>query len=212
MFLKTKVKVSSLTNLTDARYFAAWGVDWLGFNLQEGHSDYQDTKTMTEICGWVEGPKALGEFAFEDLEQIKEAIAERKLEAVQISQIQPSELAEHIDVTVFKEWIMDKALTAERLHDQLEDAGAWVDYQVLDFTKGGWTWAELKAQDELLQALKAVCEKHRLWLDLDYKGENMQEILDTLNFEGISIRAGAEEKVGYKSFDDLDEIYDVLLD
>lgn len=212
MLLKTKVKVSSLTNLTDARYFAAWGVEWLGFNLQEGHSDYQDTQTMKEICGWVEGPKILGEFAFEDLENIQEAIQERGLQAVQISQIQPSELAEHIEVTVFKEWIMDKALTAQRLHEQLDDASAWVDHQVLDFTKGGWTWAEIKAQTDLLEALKEACKKHRLWLDLNYKGENMQEILETLDFEGISIRAGAEEKVGYKSFDDLDGIYDVLMD
>lgn len=212
MLLKTKVKVSSLTNLTDARYFAAWGVEWLGFNLQEGHADYQDAKTMKEICGWVEGPKTLGEFAFEDLPTMQQAIGERELQAVQISQIQPSELAEQLSVPVFKEWIMDKALTPERLQSQLEEAGQWVDHQVLDFTKGGWTWTAIKAQPKLLQALQAACKAHSLWLDLDFTEDNVLEILEMLHFEGISIRGGAEEKVGYKSFEDLDGLYDVLLD
>ena len=54
-----KIIVQNITNLTDARYFAAWGVDYLSYNLDPA-SEYAITmETAMEISGWVEGPKTL---------------------------------------------------------------------------------------------------------------------------------------------------------
>ena len=49
--LKTKVKASSITNLTDARYFAAWGVNWLGFDLRQGSDTYVQPQLVHAIKG-----------------------------------------------------------------------------------------------------------------------------------------------------------------
>ena len=51
MGLKLKVKVGNITNLSDARYCAGMGVDWLGFNVET-----IDLKTYEDITGWVTGP------------------------------------------------------------------------------------------------------------------------------------------------------------
>lgn len=51
MALKTKVKVGNITNLSDARYGAGMGVDWLGFRI-----DSIDSKVFQDITGWVTGP------------------------------------------------------------------------------------------------------------------------------------------------------------
>ncbi|HTH55692.1 MAG TPA: hypothetical protein VL728_06570 [Cyclobacteriaceae bacterium] len=50
--LKTKVKVGSITNLSEARYCAGMGVDYLSFPVSS-----VDPKTYQEITGWVAGPK-----------------------------------------------------------------------------------------------------------------------------------------------------------
>ncbi|MBS1680662.1 MAG: hypothetical protein JST48_03035 [Bacteroidetes bacterium] len=50
--LKTKVKVGNITNLSEARYCAGMGVDFLSFPAAT-----VDTKTFQEITGWVAGPK-----------------------------------------------------------------------------------------------------------------------------------------------------------
>jgi len=47
--LKIKVKASQITNLTDARYFAAWEVEWLGFNFDEGSAHYIPPVEMKAI-------------------------------------------------------------------------------------------------------------------------------------------------------------------
>jgi len=52
MSLVTKVKAANITNLSDARYCAGMGVDWIGFPVAE------ITPTQfTEITGWLSGPQ-----------------------------------------------------------------------------------------------------------------------------------------------------------
>lgn len=58
MALRMKVKVGNITNLSDARYCAGMGVDWLGFR-----SDAVDPKTFQEITGWVTGPEFVVELS-----------------------------------------------------------------------------------------------------------------------------------------------------
>jgi phosphoribosylanthranilate isomerase len=49
--LKTKVKVGKVTNLSEARYCAGMGVDYLSFPVAN-----VDPKTYMEITSWVAGP------------------------------------------------------------------------------------------------------------------------------------------------------------
>lgn len=57
--LKLRVAALSINNLTDARYFAAYMVDWIGFNINPASQDYLDREKLMEILGWVEGPQYL---------------------------------------------------------------------------------------------------------------------------------------------------------
>ncbi len=61
MPLKTVVKVGSITNLSDARYCAGMGVDFLGFRAVEGQENYLPPKKYQEIRGWITGPQTVAE-------------------------------------------------------------------------------------------------------------------------------------------------------
>jgi phosphoribosylanthranilate isomerase len=52
MSLKTKVKAGNITNLSDARYCAGMGVDWLSFP-----ANVVNPTTFKEITDWVTGPE-----------------------------------------------------------------------------------------------------------------------------------------------------------
>jgi phosphoribosylanthranilate isomerase len=75
MALKTKVKVSNITSLSEARYCAGMGVDFLGFPFFDDFES--DFKRFTEICSWVSGPQLV----IECLEQhiIKRVVNEKIL-------------------------------------------------------------------------------------------------------------------------------------
>jgi phosphoribosylanthranilate isomerase len=61
MPLKTVVKIGSITNLSDARYCAGMGVDFLGFRVINGQRNYLPSKKYQEISGWVTGPQTVAE-------------------------------------------------------------------------------------------------------------------------------------------------------
>lgn len=67
--LKLKVIAANITNLTDARYFAAYGVDYLLFDLDE-----VDIKLILEIKEWVSGPGFLVLFGTKSIHMLEEAL------------------------------------------------------------------------------------------------------------------------------------------
>jgi Phosphoribosylanthranilate isomerase len=79
------IKASRIAHLTDARYFAAMEVDFLGFNLEEGTEGYLDPMYMKAIREWVQGPRIVGEFSVSPISVVKEAARFFGLDAVQVS-------------------------------------------------------------------------------------------------------------------------------
>ena len=67
--LKCKVIASHVSNLTDARYFAARGVDYLLYDLDE-----ISVEKIAEIQEWVSGPEALLLFSNNSIHQLDEAM------------------------------------------------------------------------------------------------------------------------------------------
>ena len=45
---------------------------------------------------------------------------------------------------------------------------------------------------------------------MDFKENALEEILNIPNLHGINVKGGEEEKVGVKSFDELDEFFEAL--
>ena len=67
--LKRKVIATDITNLTDARYFAARGVDFLLFDL-----DAMSIISIQEIADWIEGPMVLLYFSEKSIGLLDEAV------------------------------------------------------------------------------------------------------------------------------------------
>ena len=63
--LRTKVKISAVTNLSDARYCAGMGVEWIGFSM-----DTVPAEKYGEIRGWLAGVQVVGETDAPDAETV----------------------------------------------------------------------------------------------------------------------------------------------
>lgn len=60
MALKTFVKISTVNNLSDARYCAGMYVNLMGFNLEEGNKDYMAPEKYQELTDWLSGLEYVG--------------------------------------------------------------------------------------------------------------------------------------------------------
>lgn len=211
--LKTKVKASSITNLTDARYFAAWEVEWLGFDLNTGSTNYIEPHLVKAIKEWVDGVKIVGEFELSSPDRINEMVEALGLDGAQLGMFTPIETFQELEFAtiLFKEIVIEKDTNIADLKDQLATFAPYVKAFLLNFDKNGISAANLQEDTNLSkEALQMLCEIYPILLDLHIPPSNLADYLDTTSPLGLSVKGGAEEKVGFKSFDELDEVFEAL--
>ena len=193
--LKTKVIASSITNLTDARYFAAWEVNWLGFCFEEGSENYISPQAMYAMKEWVNGVKFMGEFRNMNSADILDHVEKLGLDAVQVDELTGLDVLMDLqDFVVFKEIEIDDKIDADFLKNLLEQFAPYCAHFIF------------KIEKDLPENLIEVIENYSVWLDGNFKTET---VVDS-SFAGMCLRGGMEEKVGLKSFDELDEVFEIL--
>lgn len=70
-----------ITNLTDARYFAALEVEWMSFALDPKDESHISLEDLKAIWGWLDGPQLLGDFGtVNDLEWMEFMVKELSLD------------------------------------------------------------------------------------------------------------------------------------
>jgi phosphoribosylanthranilate isomerase len=200
------LKASSITNLTDARYFAAKEVQYLGFNLEEGTPGYLDPMYMKAIREWVAGPHIVGEYQQLPTSHIAAAAEFFGLDVVQLS------AAAHLDALSSLPGLeiilhLDGSLSPQTIEHIFHEAAPYVHCFLLDCSKTP-DWESLLMGDtdfwnELLGLRPTL-------LQADIAADQIQPLFQRLNFAGLSLVGGEEEQVGVKSFDDIDLIFDAL--
>ena len=201
--LTTLVKISNVTNLSDARYCAGMGVDMLGFSMDEEAPDYVDPKKFNEIKSWVAGIQIVGETTAIDPEQIEQLLATYQPDLLQVeeSALLPylssfgKPLILRIDVS---------QITLDQL-DMLVHAGIeGADYILLDSS------APVYLDGDLKTALQRFARRYPVLLGTGISVENVHTLLNELPVKGIALRGGEEERPGNKEFGELMDILEAI--
>lgn len=193
MALKTFVKVGNITNLSDARYCAGMEVDLLGFNFDQD-SD-MDLDTFDEITTWVSGVEFVAEFENSDEYEIQDVLEECDFDYVQVSDRNMiSSLAEEIpvifkcspaDLTSLDPGLPIKILLVEKENDEL-----------------------LNGQE--ISALQQLARHYTILLGSGIKPENVFHLIADLPIKGIAMKGSEEISPGYKDYDELADILELL--
>ena len=203
MFLKTKVKADNIKNLTDARYFAAAGVEWLGFSV----TDAMPVEDVQSIMDWVDGVKVVLEIdgdlsatSFQLIETLTPDFIQVGLrcnlddlhEGIPVIRVVNSELIQEGDVLDLMEEHIDLA------------EGFIIDLSA-------YSWDEVKSGIPTdFAILKTIIEGYSCLLKLKFSSQDILTAIETLQPDGICLEGGDEEKVGYKNFESLDDLLEVL--
>lgn len=207
-----KIKASSIQNLTDARYFAAWHVEWLGFSLELGHANYTRPQDVKEIKEWLVGPKIVGEFGLaQSLEEIQGAVELLNLDAVQVGPYVEEQLLQDLsNIPVLQEWILEDWEGLDAFEQHCQKTADWVAYYYLNLEKNGLSWPVLKEHNTALAQLQALCEEYPILISLRCAPEDLEAFVTQVKPHGLSFEGGEEERIGVKSFDDLDALFETL--
>ena len=103
-------------------------------------------------------------------------------------------------------------MTLTDLEKHFQQYDSYVEFFLLNFDKNSITWEMIKsgqvgiAPNDLLK----IFQQHKTVLSIDLPESTLSEILLLESLVGINVVGGEEEKVGVKSFDELDEIFEAL--
>ena len=204
-----KLKAGGITNLTDARYFSAKGVDWMGFEV-----DAKNEKQISEIYAisqWVEGPEFVAEVRSESAAEIDHTLKLLEMSRVQIPYPSNMNLLNELGA----EQIFVSVALSENQSDWLERGDLT---ELLD--RGADVIISLKTDDiECLQSVLDVMAREnaakregRIFLDASADLDRLNLVLNTNKLAHLNISGGEEEKVGFKSFDEWDDFFDLIWD
>ncbi len=210
--LKIKIKASDITNLTDARYFAAKEVEWLCFNFVEGATSYIDPMKARAIVEWVDVPQIVGEFGNMSADEINLYTEGVSLQGILVGNKVSVDTIKGIrNQLIIKDIWIEKLTNFDYLLHELSIFAPYVEAFQLSFDKEGITWQDLNGSNALLNLadLSALCEEFPIILSIDFEQSDLNHIL-SLSLYGLNVKGGEEERVGVKSFDDLDEIFEAL--
>lgn len=211
--LKTKIKANSITNLTDARYFSAWEVEWLGFCLDPFTTDYVPPDRVKSMREWLDGPAVIGEFGLCSPDDIQSIAAEIHLDGVQVNSLLGREVVAGLqDMQIFVEVVVKSDTTPTRLQQTMSDFEADGVIFILNFEKNKITWRDLVAEKSRITTswLATACRTLPILLALDCPTDDLSRMLEVTNALGLCVHGGAEEKVGFKSFNELDILFEHL--
>lgn len=205
--LKLDVFAGTIANLTDARYFAAREAKWLGFNMDKMNPSAVSEMEVNAIKEWLDGVEIVGEFGDISNEDLMGTVERIGFDAVLAGPFTSREAIEGLNIPVFKEVVVEPAMSENDLSNLLEDFEGAVAYYVLDFDKNKVVPGSSNIS---LEFLKELSEQYQLIVSFPWETYSIESAVQDASWAGILMRGGEEEKVGFKSFDDLDEILDFL--
>lgn len=192
--LKTQVKVSSIANLSDARYCAGMGVEWLGFPLQE-----ITFERFTEIRNWLAGVQIVGEFTKATAEQIREAVSTYKPDVIEIDS--------SVSLVAIQSIEIPKILRVNIDTDNLPAIFAASAPYVSHFLVVGDSVDSLTGMEASIEIWSA---QYPIILGLDIPESDLDEWVEQSSIQGIGLVAGEEDRPGFRDFTDLMTILEKL--
>jgi len=198
MSLKTFVKISNVSSLSDARYCAGMGVDILGFNIDPTSSSRISPEDYKEITDWVAGVEFAGEFDSADADEIKRTVKDYPISYVQLSKL---DLVEKIGLLGIP-LIFKADIDAEKDLTDLSHTLSYLDELA--------TIVILKTSNqELVDELDKIISFYNGNIKL-LKGFQVIPSDSIHKFPGLEMQATKEEKPGLKDYGEIMDVLEIL--
>jgi|GEM_PF-1156429 len=183
---KLKIKAGNINHLTDARYFAAYGINWMGFNFKVNDPNKIDIETAKTIMDWIEGPQIIAEFDALDLDYIFQICSQLQINNIQL----PIEyfINELNDYEVLWKGTVQQFSEMETIPDQL---------LVTDVTN--------------INLLQPILQKNKnTIIRLTENLAQSKSILQNTLLKAIEICGSSEDAIGLKAYDSINDLFDFL--
>jgi len=204
MALKTFVKISNVNNLSDARYCAGMYVNVMGFSLEEQNENYVSPQKFKEITDWISGVEFVAEFQNTHPERLLTALQD--YEGFTFIQIEEEA---HLQMLMNTNYGLIWKTSINEIADfdyyigkakSLKDGGIIL---LLDSDA-------LRLDIDVIKKIDQLSRFCDVLVGFDIHPDNVEKLLNESMVKGIALKGGNEIKPGFKDFDELADILEIL--
>ncbi|MCS7019976.1 MAG: phosphoribosylanthranilate isomerase [Cytophagales bacterium] len=200
MGLQLPVKISSVNNLSDARYCAGMGVTWIGFCLNPSEPAFLPSQKAKEIASWLAGVAFVGELGTEDLPS---DIAHYPLDYLQTDVPEKLPMLQSYGLPLI---LRMRVHTLADIQQAIRIAANCQPLTEFFLLEGSLNPHML----EVLPLLHQACAQHKIILELPFEATTIVQTVASIQPYGIALKGGFEAKPGLKDFDDIAAILEAL--
>ena len=203
--LTQTVKISNVTNLSDARYCAGMGVEMLGFSIDENSQNYIAPKKFEEICSWVSGVALVAETTETNPENIILALQEYPVQAVQI---------ENMDMIGYLAGALEHKIILRISADTYDHSEIGT---IVSRYSGDVAYFLIESESNAplttawIQTLGLLSQDNAIFVGFGLENESdVKKITEQYPTIGIALRGSEEIRPGYKDFGSMMDILEAL--
>lgn len=204
MALKTFVKISSVNNLSDARYCSGMQVNLMGFCLEENNKNFISPEKFREITDWLSGLEFVAEFEHTHPERILTVLQDYP--NINHIQIQEEIHLKMLANTTYGIILKQKVEKIEDIEDLIKKAASYNDFQVTLLLVSD----SLQMDKDVEGHIKKLAEQCQVLLGFGIDADHVMETIEKTSVKGIEMAGGDEIKPGLKDFDELADILETL--
>lgn len=199
------IKLSSITNLHDARFGAGMGTVldiMIGFSLNPSTKNYVSEQDFLQISGWITGCKIVAELEGNTIsEEVHQILSntDYKIDFIQVSQ---RSLFSELNSKNYRFPII-YSTQLEELENFENQETEKIAYFLIESSQENITQKEI-------QLLQKFSNQFPIILGFGITNENIIDLLSQTNIQGIAFKGQAETEVGMGGYTDFDEISDIL--
>ena len=198
------IKLSSITNLHDARFGAGMGTVldmMIGFSLNPKSKNYVSEQDFVQISGWITGCKIVAEIEGDTISEEAHKILSNKEYKIDFVQISQKNLFSELKSKNYIFPIIFSTELEEITHFEKTDFE--IDYFLIESKQENLTQKEV-------QILKKAATEFPIILGFGITNENVIDLLSQTELKGIAFKGETETEVGMGGYTDFDEISDIL--
>lgn len=201
MALSTFVYIRDVENLSDARYCAGMGADLIGFRLDDRLENSLNESTFREISNWISGVKIVGEFGQTPQDKVHEVLANSTVDYLLVPEV--SLLNSY--ASYGKPLILQLAF-----NDNIDDQLSALNYITEEFDYLLITSKETTINKSHNSIIKDLSSQYSVLLGFGVNEQNAMNLIEEFGIEGISLTGGSEIRPGFKDYDALADVLEVL--
>ncbi|MEX0720652.1 MAG: phosphoribosylanthranilate isomerase [Balneolaceae bacterium] len=205
---RTKLKICGITNLEDARFSAGALADYLGFIFYEKSPRYIEPAQAGAIINWIEGPKKVGVFVNQPLDDVNRIAKETGVDLIQLHGDESPEYCALVNKPVIKVIHIEEETAPYLLKQILVRYADTVKHLLFD-TKVNGLWGGTGMTFDW-DILKEIEEEIPFFLSGGLNVENIKEAIQTVQPFAVDISSSLEQKPGLKDFGKIEKLMDVM--